>query len=55
LYEYTETRPILRGRGDGRVMVAGGARRPMPDDISPAPTVRGTNQAPASTNAPPNP
>ncbi len=38
-HEYTTTRPVLRAGPEGKVVVAGGARRTTPDDLPPpAPT-----------------
>jgi hypothetical protein len=36
---YTGTRPVLRINADGKIFVAGGARRFSPDDYPPAPPV----------------
>ena len=43
-YDYTETRPVLRGREDGRILVVGGIRRPTPDDVLTPPPAKATNE-----------
>ncbi len=40
-YEYTKTRPHLMSDEKGRFSVAGGLRRPMPDDFPPPPKATG--------------
>jgi hypothetical protein len=46
-HEYSETRPVLRADREGRIVVAGGVRRPSRDDFPPL-SDSSTNEAPTA-------
>jgi hypothetical protein len=46
-HEYSDTRPVLRSDREGRIVVAGGVRRPSRDDLPP-PSDTSTNEAPTA-------